>query len=66
LYFAERLGVDLLKSTKASDETLSADNQAILNAYVERRIQEKASSASSPVLAPPELLDDAPNEADDN
>ena len=56
--FAERLGVDLLTPTKASDETLSADHQAILDAYVERRTQEKASSAPSPVLAPPELLDD--------
>jgi hypothetical protein len=65
LYFAERLGIDLLTSTKASD-TLSTDHQAILDAYVERRIQNKASAASSPVLAPPELLDDAPNERDEN
>ena len=28
-------------------------------------MQEKASSAASPVLAPPELLDDAPDEADE-
>ena len=27
-------------------------------------MQEKATSASAPVLAPPELLDDAPDEAD--
>jgi hypothetical protein len=66
LYFAERLGVDLLNSTKASDETLSADYQAILDAYVERRTQEKDLHASSLVLAPPELLDDAPNEGDEN
>ena len=65
LYFAERLGVDLLTPTKASDETFSADHQAILDAYVERRIQEKALYASSPVLAPPELLDDTPDEADE-
>jgi Family of unknown function (DUF5681) len=65
LYFAERLGVDLLTSTKASDETFSADHQAILDVYVERRIQEKALYASSPVLAPPELLDDTPDEADE-
>jgi Family of unknown function (DUF5681) len=64
-YFAERLGVDLLNSTKASDETLSADHEAILDAYVERRTQEKDLRASSPVLAPSELLDDAPNEADE-
>ena len=65
LYFAERLGVDLLTTTKASDETFSADHQAILDAYMERRIQEKALDASSPVLAPPELLDDTPDEADE-
>ena len=65
-YFAEKLGVDLLTSTKSSDDTLSADRQAILEAYVERRMQEKATSASAPVLAPPELLDDAPDETDEN
>ena len=65
-YFAEKLGVDLLTSTKSSDDTLSADHQAMLDAYVERRMQEKATSASAPVLAPPELLDDSPDEADKN
>jgi hypothetical protein len=65
LYFAEKLGVDLLNST-AADATVCADHQAILDAYVERRMQEKALSASSPVIAPPELLDDAPDEADKN
>jgi hypothetical protein len=64
-YFAEKLGVDLLTSTKASEETLSADHEAILDAYVERRVQEKTLYAPSPVLAPPELLDDAPDEADE-
>ena len=65
-YFAEKLGVDLLTSAKSSDDTLSVDRQAILEAYVERRMQEKATSASAPVLAPPELLDDAPDETDKN
>jgi DNA modification methylase len=65
-YFAEKLGVDLLTSAKSSDDTLSADRQAILEGYVERRMQEKATSASAPVLAPPELLDDAPDETDKN
>jgi hypothetical protein len=64
-YFAEKLGVDLLTSAKSSDDTLSVDHQAILEAYVERRMQEKALQAPSPVLAPPELLDDAPDEADE-
>ena len=65
-YFAEKLGVDLLTSAKSSDDTLSVDRQAILETYVERRMQEKATSASAPVLAPPELLDDAPDETDKN
>jgi len=63
-YFAERLGIDLLTPT-SSDETVSADHEAILDAYVQRRMQEKALSASAPVLAPPELLDDAPDETDE-
>jgi Family of unknown function (DUF5681) len=64
-YFAEKLGVDLLTPTKSSDETASTDHEAILEGYVERRMQEKALCASSPVLAPPELLDDTPDEADE-
>jgi hypothetical protein len=64
-YFAEKLGVDLLTSTKSSDDTLPADRQAILETYVERRMQEKATYASGPVLAPPELLDDEPDETDE-
>jgi hypothetical protein len=66
LYFAEKLGVDLLNSAKAPDQSLSADHQAILDAYVEQRIQEKVLCAPSPVLAPPELLDDPPDETDKN
>jgi hypothetical protein len=65
-YFAEKLGIDLLTPTKPSDEPLPADHQAILDAYVERRTQQKALSASSPVLAPPELLDDVPDETKEN
>ena len=65
LYFAEKLGVDLLNSAKAPYATLPADHQAILDAYVERRTQEKDLRASSPVLAPPELLDDAPDAGDE-
>jgi hypothetical protein len=64
-HFAERLGIDLLNSAKVSDDTLPADHQAILDAYVERRTQEKTLGATSPVLAPPELLDDMPDEADE-
>jgi hypothetical protein len=66
LYFAEKLGVNLLPPPKAPDQTLSADHHAILDAYVERRTQEKALSAPSPILAPPELLDDARDEGKDS
>lgn len=55
-----------LTPKKALDETLAADRQAILDDYVARRTGPKASSAPSPVIAPPELLDDdASDEADE-
>lgn len=55
----------LTTATEGASEA-AADRQAILNAYVARRIGPKASSAPSPVLAPPELLDDdAPDEPDE-
>ena len=64
---ASKLGVDLTAGhTKAIEQVLAADRQAILDAYVARQTGPKASSAPSPVLAPPELLDDdAPDEADE-
>jgi hypothetical protein len=65
-WIAERLGSEFLTPTKAFDETLPADRQAILDAYVARQTDSKASSAPSPALAPPELLDDdTPDETDE-
>lgn len=65
-WIAERLGSEFLTPKKAFDETLSSDRQAILDDYVARRTGPMASSAPSPVIAPPELLDDdAPDEADE-
>jgi hypothetical protein len=66
VWIAERLGSEFLTPKKAFDGILAADRrQAILNDYVARRTGPKASSAPSPVLAPPELLDDdAPDEDD--
>jgi Family of unknown function (DUF5681) len=58
-WIAERLGAESLTATKALDGVLAAERQAILDAYVAREAQLKASSASFPVMAPPELLDDA-------
>ena len=65
-WIIEKLGPEFLTPKRAPDETLAADRQAILDAYVARQMQGNASSAPSPVLAPPELLDDdAPDEADE-
>jgi hypothetical protein len=56
-WIAEKLGSEFLTPKKAFDGTLAANRQAILDAYVRQTLQ-KASSAPSPVFAPPELLDD--------
>jgi len=65
-WIAERLGSEFLTPKKAFDETLAGDRQAIVDAYVARQTDQKVSSAPSPVLAPPELLDDdSPDEADE-
>jgi hypothetical protein len=55
--YAEKLGIDLMAG-QAVEEPLEEDHQAILDAYVARRTQATGPSSSSPVLAPPELLDD--------
>jgi len=57
--YAEKLGIDLLAGHRnIIEEALAADHQAILDAYFARRTQATVPSSSSPVLAPPELLDD--------
>jgi Family of unknown function (DUF5681) len=60
-WIAERLGNDLLMPTKANNETLAPDHQAILDDYVTRRTQRNAPSA--PVFAPAELVDDDESES---
>jgi hypothetical protein len=56
--YAERLGIDLMAGHRqAIEEALSADHQAILDVYVARR-NGAMTAPSSPVLAPPDLLDD--------
>jgi hypothetical protein len=58
-YYAKELGIDLMAShRKEVEEALTADHQAILDAYVQRRSQATAPRKSPPVLAPAELLDD--------
>ena len=63
-YFAERLGVDLLnqrrRPTKRSPPIIRRSSTPMWSGECKKR----PSAASSPVLAPPELLDDAPDEAD--
>jgi len=62
--YAEKLGIDLLASHRqALEEALGADHQAILEAYVARRTQATVPPRAS-VRAPPELLDDDPEDPD--
>jgi len=56
---ADKLGVDLLAGQRnIIQQALALNHQAILDAYVARRSDGGAPSSSSPVLAPPELVDD--------
>jgi hypothetical protein len=60
---ADKLGVDLLAGQhQAVQEALASNHQAILEAYVARQYDKVVQS--SPVLAPPELLDDDPQDQD--
>ncbi|HET8721329.1 MAG TPA: DUF5681 domain-containing protein [Nitrospira sp.] len=54
---APKLGVDLMAGHQQTiEEALTADHAAILRAYVQR--QNNKTHATTPVIAPPELLDD--------
>lgn len=58
---ADKLGVDLLAGQhQAIQEALATNQEAILRTYVERQYDKVATPA--PVLAPPELLDDDPED----
>jgi hypothetical protein len=60
---AEKFSVDLMAGQRqAVQETLAADHEAILAAYVRR--QENKVAIPAPVFAPPELLDDDPKAED--
>src|SRR6516164_165324 len=57
--YAEKLGIDLIAAHRNTiKQAHAADRQAILDAYFEHRTQVTELCKSSPVLAPPELLDD--------
>src|SRR5262245_8418441 len=62
---ADRLGVDLIAGhQQAVEDALAANHAAILSAYVQR--QNNQVVASGPVFAPPELLDDDPEDPKEN
>ena len=56
---ADKFGLDLAAGQrKAIEEALAPNHQAIIDAYIARQRDMTAASSPSPVLAPPELLDD--------
>jgi hypothetical protein len=62
---AEKLGVDLLAGQhQAIEEALTSNHQAILLTYVQRQYDKV--HIPPPVFAPPELLDDDPQEQNQN
>ena len=59
--YADRLGLDLMAGQRqAIQEALATNHAAILSAYVQRQTDKVPTPA--PVLAPPELLDDDPED----
>jgi Family of unknown function (DUF5681) len=59
LTYTDKLGIDLFAAHRQEfEEELGLDHQGILDAYVARRSGATAIAASSPILAPADLLDD--------
>ena len=57
--YADKLGIDFLaKHRQALEQALTPNYQAILDAFLARRSGAGNVAPASPVLAPPELLDD--------
>jgi Family of unknown function (DUF5681) len=62
---ADRVGVDLMAGQhQALQDALAANHEAILLSYVERQYDKVVTPA--PVFAPPELLDDDPQDQNQN
>jgi Family of unknown function (DUF5681) len=62
---ADKLGVDLMAGQQqAIQDALATEHEAILRTYVERQYDKVVTPA--PVLAPPELLDDDPQDQNQN
>jgi hypothetical protein len=61
--YAKDLGIDLMAGQRqALQEALAANHEAILNAYVDRQYDRVVTRA--PVIPPAELLDDDPQDQD--
>jgi hypothetical protein len=61
IVLCDKLDVDLMAGQRqAVQEALAANHEAILNAYVDRQYDRAVTRA--PVIAPPELLDDDPQD----
>ena len=61
IVLCDKLDVDLMAGQgQAFQEALAANHEAILNAYVDRQYDRAVTRA--PVIAPPELLDDDPQD----
>jgi hypothetical protein len=61
IFLCDKLGVDLLAGHRqVVEEVLALNHQTILDEYVMRRTAGSSPSGSSPVIAPPGLLDDDP------
>jgi Family of unknown function (DUF5681) len=59
--YADKLGVDLMAGQQqAIQEAIATDHEAILRTYVQRQYDKVITRA--PVFAPPELLDDDPED----
>jgi hypothetical protein len=62
---ADKLGVDLLAGQQqALEQALAVNHEAILRTYVERQYDKVVTSP--PVFAPPELLDDDPQDPNED
>jgi hypothetical protein len=62
---ADKLGVDLMAGQHQTfQEVLATEHEAILRSYVERQYDKVITPA--PVFAPPELLDDDPQDQNQN
>ena len=65
-WLADLIGVDMRADAHRTNRAQRDSGQALLDRYVERRTADKVVRAEHPVLAPPELLDDDAEAADDN